>query len=242
VSGPQQPVYQAPAYVAVSPAQVHAAVPRKLHPVAILLVIGAALGVLMLGFGIVAVVLRPAAPVSQKCPPDCTPPPPSTAPPLTSPEHYTSSALGYSLDYDGTDNGKPAHSDANGVGWSVQGYFYEATGQRPAGKSDEELTDAAAAAKFPGAVPAYTIPAAELGYNPGFGRVYDTVLRSPAGQSQKARIVVITAIKNDLAVTVLAVGPYVNITQGHPVPASTKVVILLRTIMATLTWPGDNPP
>lgn len=182
--------------------------------------------------------------VAQRvCPPVCAPPP-VTSPPLPPPLKYTSARYGYSLEYSETTLLKSAAIDVRddtSIGWNAQGFPFRFTAERAGGRDSRAIADQMQRTSFPEATSVYTIPNAELGYTPGFGEVYDVTLASGTGQSIRARLVIVVAVKKNLAVEFWAVGPYQLQQESHPSPAATPLVLYFSDILNTVTWPNDPP-
>jgi hypothetical protein len=227
---------------------------RPAPPRANLLVWGLAGGALLafaVTLGLLAVLLNTANPGGKsRCPPDCPPPPRSPA--LSAPHTYTSATLGWSVDYYDPEAALAGafgvtQQDANSITWTLVSHGdwpITFQGEKAAGRTPRQLTDQLQQATFPDAAPVYTVPGSELGYTDGYGEVYDLVLSQPGGQSQRARLVIMVAIRGDIAVELVALGGYVPNTRsnfGHPNPASTWIVALSGPLANNVRWPGAPP-
>ncbi len=176
----------------------------------------------------------------------CKPP---SSPPLGNAHTYTSTDLGYSLDYfDGdllAQNGHITHQDGHSIAWTVDlgdGPFpIVFDGQAANGRSARQVVEQTQAAKFADATYVYTIPGDELGYYDGFGNVYDVNLASGGGQSIRGRLIVIAAVRKNVAVTLVSVGPYAasSPNDGHPNPSDTYMVDVFDPIVNTVRFAGD---
>jgi hypothetical protein len=235
--------------VYVSPPPAPPAPPR-----ANLLVWGLAGGALLtfaLTLGLLAVLLNTANPGGRStCPPDCPPPPHSPA--LSAPHTYTSKSLGWSIDYYDPEDMQAGtfgvtHQDDSSITWTWE---YKGSwpivfqGEKVAGRSPRQLADQLQQATFADAEPVYTIPGSELGYTGGYGEVYDLVLSQSGGQSQRARLVIMVAVRGEVAVELVALGAYVPNTRanfGHPNPASTWIVVFSGPLANNVRWPGEAP-
>ena len=197
---------------------------------------------LMVVFGALAELL-PGAVGQTACPPACTPPP-VTSPALPAPHRYTSSRYGYSLEYSDGPLLKSATIDVRddtSIGWNAQGFPFRFTAERASGRASRAIAEQMQRTGFPDAITVYQIPNAELGYTPGFGEIYDVTLASGTGQSIRARLVIVVAVKKDLALEFWAVGPYLLQQESHPSPAATPLVYYFSDILNTVTWPSDPP-
>lgn len=184
---------------------------------------------LSLLFNIIASIFQP-GPVGCT-PPKCSLPPPKRGP-LTATNHYTSSRYGFSLDYS-TNNIKPSRVTGTSIAWAGQlsngsDVSWSFTGQPANGQSAQQIVSSAQAASFPDAQLAYTVPNASLGYNMGYGNVYDVTISPANGQSQHDRLLVFAAVRNGVAVVMTGLGPYKQSkpSDGQPNPAQTPLVQL----------------
>lgn len=187
------------------------------------------------------------------CPPRCAPLPKS--PPLSAPHTYTSQTLGWSVDYY-----DPApvlqgslgvtHQDADLISWTMVGHKYPGNwpitiqGEKAAGRSPQQVLDQLQKARFPDARPSYPIPGAEIGYTDAVGSIYDIQFSPAGGSSQGARLAILVAVKNDVAVEVISIGPYIPNSPsnfGHPNPASTNIVFYMSHLANDVRWKGEPP-
>ena len=114
-------------------------------------------------------------------------------------------------------------------------------GDRTAQDIAQDLIDK----KWPGATMVYQIPNAMVGYQPGYGAIEGFILQSGAAQYTRGRVLAITAIKNGIALGVLADGPYHEFTpmqpDGHPSGADLAVAAALGEFVNSFMWKGDPP-
>jgi hypothetical protein len=202
--------------------------------------------------------------------------PPRTAPPaegqaVAAQHTYTSSSLGYTVQYNDSpqsapwlgqaDNGSPApqrvvvqddhqlgfvydlsNYQPNGDPWFASAqYPFGYTGVSAGGKSAQQLVEDYVSTTLPGAEKVYEIPNARVGYQPGYGAVYDVTARTPDGQSFHARAMVVAAVKGDAGVIVSGVGYYYVETSGHPNPADTIFAHFWSILPAQVTFKGERP-
>lgn len=198
-----------------------------------LLVLGAG-GYLIVVLAALAVIL---APTQTSCQEPCLTPP--VAPALPPPQQYKSSAYGYSLEYYGA---APTVEDSKTVRWSLNGgWGYGFTGEPAQGRSAEQMVEQVQRTQYPDAVFVFQIPAAGLGYNAGYGAVYDLNVNPGTGQPAHARLILIASVKRDLAIEMIALGPYEPETKGHPNPAATWLAHMLGGVVNSVVFPGDVP-
>jgi hypothetical protein len=162
---------------------------------------------------------------------------------------YTSSTYGFSLDYlqdyrPDTSSGSSVGSTGSfGDGW----YGYSFTGSNAAGRSAEQVVQDVQQAKFPGATAAYPaqgIPGADLGYTPGYGQVYDVF--AGGRQTTHARVVILAAIRGNLAVAMAGEGPFSQSSESTTLHASPADVLFVLwagydVSVTSVRWPGEAP-
>ena len=61
---------------------------------------------------------------------------------------------------------------------------------------------------YPDAQKSYELPNAMVGYEPGYGEVADDWPKGTSTDAEHLRIIIIVAVKNDLALVAGAVGPF----------------------------------
>lgn len=204
--------------------------------------------VVLIGIGIQSLAAGLLSPSPVSCsPPACSVPPPRAA---VSPaiHHYTSSTYGYSLDYS-TANITPSQKTGSAISWDAQlgdgsEVAWSFHGLRPGGRDAQQLVQDIQGSNYPDASFAYTIPQADLGYTPGYGNVYDLTESPGNGQVLHERLLVIAAVKHNVAVVFLGIGPYRQTSpnsDGHPNPASTPLVNLgdVDTSLKSVVWKDD---
>lgn len=237
-------------YQAATPAQVAALVGRRRHPPARLLLLAAPL-VALVGLAVVtAALVVPSA--GEACHgPSCGP---LTSPPVGADHVYRSSRYGFAVGY---------FSDVDLVGplpvqaSSRPGELVLSYGELPGGeasltfaaepdtgRSPEAVVDQVVAARFPGATFAYGLWNPMVGYQPGYGAVYDYWPESGNGTAVHERVIVVAAVKRGLAVVAIAEGPYLRFTAndpgiGHPTAIDTLVGLLFDDPLNSVRWPGD---
>lgn len=208
-------------------------------------VVGGILLLLIFFFSGLSQVSQP-APVSC-IPPQCSQPPPSQ-PLVSNPGTYTSSQYGFTVNYPGNRDA-PTQKTKYSVSWSgtlSDGSDVEWTivGGTPRGRSAQQIVSDLQSSNFPDAQQAYTIPGASVGYQPGYGNVYDVNVAPGGGQSVHDRLIVMAAIRGNLAIALVGLGPYEHVTRSnsdHPNPAETPLVNLgdFHETLQSVTWPGQ---
>jgi hypothetical protein len=194
------------------------------------------------------------------CPFPCSQPPPRGAP-LLAPHTYTSKLYGYQVQYyDGSAWLPPSQFrriklavqddksiawtfDATGASFAPGGgqWPYGFTGQAASGRSPVQVVEDYRQSKYPQAELVYQLPAAGLGYESGWGGVYDLMVRPTSGQSVHARLFLIASIKRGTAVIFEGLGPYAPPTNGQPNPSRTPLAHLFAPLLNQVIMPGDQP-
>lgn len=182
--------------------------------------------------------------------PTCGTPP--IAAPLEAPDPFQSESFGYALDASGGCSPTRltiSERSSDGVRWTlhfpelaVTDWPIEVRGVPAANLSANQLVDQVVAARYAGAAYAYSIPMAEIGFQPGYGAVYDLYVGAGSATPIHARAIVMTAVKGDLAIILDSLGPWYGKQSGHPNPAQTKSPICFSSILTSVTWPGEAPP
>jgi hypothetical protein len=208
---------------------------------------GGVLGLILLSilFNIISN-LEQSGPVSC-VPPQCTLPPPRHGP-LHATSRYTSSQYGFSVDYS-TGNIQPSQTTASSIAWDGQlsdssEVTWSISGTPANGRSAQQIVQSTQSASYSDAQLAYTIPDASLGYNPGYGAVYDVTVSPASGESEHDRLVVMAATRGKLALVLVGLGPYESAGPGsdpQPNPADTPLVELgdFEENINSITFPGQ---
>ena len=96
--------------------------------------------------------------------------------------------------------------------------------------------------------PAHPVPNAVVGYQPGYGEVDDVYPQSSDGSYTHDRLVLMVAVKNNVALVAEALGPYDPASPGgssdtgHPTGVSLAVAaFLLDPLVNSFMWHGDPP-
>jgi hypothetical protein len=160
---------------------------------------------------------------------------------------YTSSAFGFSVDY--PSYAQPSAQDAQSVTWSISGQngkgdaVITLQGEASGGRSPQQVVSDVQAKAFSAATVAYTIPGAEVGYMDGYGTVYDLLLSPQGGQQVHERVVIEAAIRDDVAVDLIAYSPFTPDQNEHPAPAqlNPEIETAADIFANSVTWPGELP-
>ena len=236
---PVWPGYALPAGSYAAPA-----VPRTSYR-RLLLQLGVAVGVLVVGAVLAFALLTPSAP-RYVCPPDCGEPP--IGMPVARLPRFTPADGAFSVAYPSEGTAYNVTMTPNGViaeftggdGGTMQLFSEPANGRQPA-QIARELLDQT----YPDAVKDYEIPNAMVGYELGYGELADVYPQDAAGTYMRLRVLILVAVKNDLALVAGAVGPYRRFTPqfgpGQPSAANLQLALDMGKYVNSFTWRGDPP-
>ena len=180
------------------------------------------------------------------CPPDCGRPPMGTPvetnPRFTAPDGSFSvsyPAPGSAYDITTKDNGVTAHLLA-GDGGMLQ-LFSEPAG----GRSPKDVADTLVKKTFPDTRTSYAIPNTMVGYQPGYGEAADCWPQGSDSSYMRMRVIIMVAVKNDLALIAAAVGPYhefgPDFGSGKPSAANLQIALDMGKYVNSFSWRGDPP-
>mgnify|MGYP007086240675 CR=1 FL=1 len=210
----------------------------------------ATLGLLLLGLGTAMVVLlvwdglvTDAA--TYNCPPDCGRPP--NAVPVANLPRFVAPGGEFSVAYPPPGGNYEVTTGADGVTAKFTGgvggrlrLFSEPARGRVARRVVSDIL----AGQYPNASVAYELPNSMVGYQLGYGVVADFQkpgLSTRFGQ----RVVVMAAVKNDLALVAVADGPFRRFTPdfgpGPPSSANLEVAMDMSKFVESFSWKGDPP-
>ena len=209
-----------------------------------LLVLGASLAVLV-GISTTAWASSVEPTARYSCPPDCGSPP--TGNPVQANPRYVAADESFSVSYPAEGSAYTITTHADGVSavyTGGDGGTMELFGVPAEGRPAEEVVDGLLKEKQPDATVAYVLPNATVGYQLGYGEVLDVY--PPGGASgSRTRIVVMAAVKNDLALIGVAIGPYHKFAPGDgpgvPSGANLELAQDLGKFINSFMWQGDPP-
>ena len=156
----------------------------------------------------VAAVLTPKI-ASYACPPECGRPPSGT--PVMGLPRFTSTGGEFSVSYPTQESAYEVALSDNGVTATFTGGdtgVMQLFSQPARGRSARDIVIATLAKRFPDAKVDYQIPNAMVGYEPGYGVLADNWPQNASASFTRQRILVMAAVKNDLALIAFATGPY----------------------------------
>lgn len=180
------------------------------------------------------------------CPPDCGRPP--TGLPVATNPRFTSADSAFSVSYPAPSAAYDVSLEANGVTATLtvgDGGTLQLFSQPAEGRNAEQIAASLMQDGFPDAVIVYELPNATVGYQPGYGVVANFQPLAASNQSDLLRVIVIVAVKNDLALVAAAVGPFRQFTPsvgpGPPSPANLQIAQDMGKYVNSFSWRGDPP-
>lgn len=238
-------VSTARAAYAVPPGSYEATPVRQSTPSRVLLTLTCVLAAAAVAAVGVSVVITPTLP-RYVCPPDCGRPPLGS--PITTNPRFTAADGSFSFSYPGPGTAYEATVNENGV---VLNFVAGDTGTlvlfgEPArNRTPQQVTEDLLQENYPDATVDYEIPNASVGYQPGYGVVADEYPQDSTGQYTRLRLLVMVAVKNDLALVAAAAGPYHEFSPqfgtGHPSGANLQLAMDMAKYVNSFAWRGDPP-
>ncbi|MDT5017931.1 MAG: hypothetical protein QOD39_4091 [Mycobacterium sp.] len=228
---------------AVPSGSYQAAPPRRTSRTRLLLTWFVAIGVVAAALvALSAMITKPS--VRYVCPPECGRPPTGT--PVEINPRFTAADGSFSVSH-------PAPSSAYRITTKPDGVTadflagdrgtMQLFSQPAAGRSPEEIAKALVKQTFPDTRTAYEIPNAMVGYQAGYGEVADCWPQGANSSYMRMRVLVMVAVKNDLALVAAAVGPYhafgPDFGFGKPSGANTQIALDMGKYVNSFSWRGD---
>jgi hypothetical protein len=245
----------------VPPGSYTAPPPHSTSSARLLLAVGACLAVAVAVVSAISIKATPAL-VHYACPPDCgrppigppvggepgqapaAEPPPAAQPPSAPPvavqtfPRFTSTDGAFSVAYlpgadvTKSDNGITLTFDK--IDGQLRLFGIPANNRTPRQVVEQYIQN-----NYQTAQTAYQIPNAMVGYEPGYGEVDDFSLEDPNAASTRGRLLVMTAVKNGLALVAVAEGPMIRFTprtSPHPSAVNMMIAQLLGNSVNSFTW------
>jgi hypothetical protein len=194
--------------------------------------------------GLSAMISKP--PVRYMCPPECGSPPTGT--PVAINPRFTAADGTFSVSHPAPSSAYRITTQPNkviaeflgGDGGSMQ-FFSVPVDNRSAEQIAKDLVKA----RFPDTRAAYEIPNAMVGYQPGYGEIVDWWPQGANSNYMRMRVLIMVAIKNNLALVASAVGPYHEFGPdfgfGKPSGANTQIALDMGKYVNSFSWQGDPP-
>ncbi|MBU9763871.1 hypothetical protein FR943_08455 [Mycobacterium sp. TNTM28] len=184
------------------------------------------------------------APARYMCPPDCGLPPTGQA--VTINPVFTAPDGSFSVSYPAAASAYKVTTDPTGVTAEFQagdGGMLQLFSRPAAGRSAEDIANTLVATTFPDTKTDYLIPNAMVGYQPGYGLVADAWPQGSTSNYMRMRVIVMVAVKNDLALIASAVGPYREFGPdsgaSKPSGANLQLALDMGKYVNSFHWRGD---
>lgn len=211
----------------------------------VLLPVGVGVGIAAVVASLVSVVITPDV-ANYRCPPDCGRPPIGT--PVETNPRFTAEDGSFSVSYPGPGTAYRAILAPDGVTLDFTAGdtgTLELFGEPARGRTARSIAEELVEKSYPDATVDYEIPNAAIGYQPGYGVFADEYPQDSTGTYTRLRIMVLVAIKNDVALVASAVGPYHEFSPsfgiGHPSGANLQLAMDIGKYVNSFTWRGDPP-
>lgn len=180
------------------------------------------------------------------CPPPTPPAPPlvPSGPPLPAPATFVSSALGFSVEYPPR---LAPTTDAQSADWQLQAngdqFEIKIQGEAASGRTPQQITEALQQNGYGSASLVYTINGAELGYQSGYGNIYDAKISPAGGQPEELHVLIEVAVQNDVAVELIASSAFTPDKNDHAQPAQMvpSAVWDADAFGNSVLWKGGTP-
>ena len=193
--------------------------------------------------GVTALLLTPTI-AHYMCPPECGRPP--TGMPVMTLPRFEPVGGEFSVAYPAPSSIYEITTGKNGVtarltagDGGVMQMFSEPAG----GRSARDITRSVIKRSYPDAKLAFEIPNAMVGYQPGYGEIADDWPQSSDASYSRVRILVMTAVKNDLALIAFATGPYhafgPDFGPGPPSGTNLQIAQDMGKYVNSFRWNGD---
>ena len=193
--------------------------------------------------GTVALVLTPRV-AHYMCPPDCGKPPNGT--PVMALPRFDAADGTFSVSYPAPGSAYTVRTEARGVTATYtggDGGVLQLFSEPAAGRTAADVVRATLRRSNPNARVAYRIPNAMVGYHPGYGEAADDWPQSTSTSSVRLRILVLAAVKNDVALIAFATGPFrafgPEFGPGPPSGANVEIAQDMGKYVNSFRWSGD---
>jgi len=204
---------------------------------------GVVITTVAVGLGAVAFSLTPKI-AHYMCPPECGHPPTGT--PVMALPRFTAPSGAFSVAYPAEGSAYTITTENAGVTATFtggDGGVMQLFSERANGRVAKDIAKAAVKKSYPDATFAYEIPNAMVGYQPGYGEVADDWPQGSTSGYSRLRIIVMAAVKNDVALIAFATGPYrafgPDSGPGIPSGANLQLAQDMGKYVNSFQWTGD---
>jgi hypothetical protein len=179
------------------------------------------------------------------CPPDCGRPPNAVA--VANLPKFTSPGGRFSVSYPPPSEIYEVTTQPNGVTARLtagDGGVLRLVSQPAQGRVARQVVKQLIEKRYPNADIAYELPNTTVGYQLGYGVVADFL---PPGISTRyeLRVIIMAAVKNDLALIAVAEGPFRRFSQdfgpGPPSAANLEIAMDMAKYVESFKWNGEPP-
>ena len=178
------------------------------------------------------------------CPPDCGRPPSGS--PVKALPRFEAVDGSFSVSHPAPGSFYSVKTVKSGVTSTLMagdGGVLQLFSERAGGRSAKQVVNAVLKRAYPDSTVAYQIPNAMVGYQPGYGEVADDWPQGSTSSYARVRIVVLAAVKNDLALIAFASGPYhpfgPDFGPGPPSGANLEIAQDMGKYVNSFRWKGD---
>jgi hypothetical protein len=178
------------------------------------------------------------------CPPECGRPP--IGEPVTINPRFTSADGAFSVAYPAEGSAYKITTKPDGITADLKagdGGTMRLFSVPAAGRTPRDIAIGLVKQTFPDTKTAYEIPNAMVGYNRGFGMVADCWPQGATASYSRMRVIVMVAVKNDLALVAGAVGPYhefgPDFGSGKPSAVNLQIALDMGKYVNSFAWRGD---
>ncbi len=191
--------------------------------------------------GVTASVLATPPRPRYTCPPDCGRPP--IGQPIDANPRFVAEGGEFSVQYPGPGSYYTATLYPDWVSLEYSGGdtgTLDLWGEPAEERTAKQVIDDMITEYYPDATLHYEIPNAMVGYQPGYGAVFDQYPQDSSGSFTRLRLVALSAVKKDYALIALAVGPYHEYTPafgtGHPSGANLALALDMGKYVNSFRW------
>lgn len=184
------------------------------------------------------------SPTRYVCPPDCGRPP--TGFPVATNPRFTASNGEFSVSYPDPGAAYTVTKEPNGVTatWNGgDGGTLRLFSEPANGREAQEIAEKLLQKSFPDAKKDYELPNAMVGFQPGYGEVADYWPQGAARRADQLRVIIVVAVKNDLALVAALVGPNhpfgEDFGPGPPSAAAVQLAMDMGKYVNSFSWRGD---
>lgn len=180
------------------------------------------------------------------CPPNCGSPP--IGQPVTINPLYTATDGSFTVSYPAAGSAYKVTTNDHGVMANLlagDGGTMQLFSRPAAGKSPKDIAVQLVHQTFPDTRTAYEIPNTMVGYQPGYGLAADYWPQGTTSSYARMRLIIMVAVKHDLALIAAAVGPYHEFGPksgaSKPSGANLQLALDMGKYVNSFRWAGDPP-